>query len=240
MYSLVKPEIEKSGVDSLNIKLYDLTENLYSNVYHSIKFGQFRLKNERFRNKMRFFDLRCYFTSEPCSFYNQKKETEEYDLNKLIELVEKNYVIFTNYVLKFVDGDIKNYKDKFWSDSGFLITILPIEENLKLKTSQKSELRIKISNIDQTSSGRFIYTTDGDLRKMNGLPKKYNVIGVRDFISIIRKNYIVVANRFLSQDFNKSIDWGGAYKSGGWKPTELAMRGDFWENKTKFTQVIPA
>jgi len=183
-------------------------------------------------------DLAVSFSFRESYLNGNEVWNDSFDNNTLIDSVEKMFTMYMDNIFVMLDDEIKtDGRDKFWSDKGFILNIQPIEEDLKGNTNQKSEFKIIQSSFEPNSKGDMMYFKDDDKGSAK-VPKRFKTISKEDLTKKIRIEYLKVANRFLSQDFENSLHVMHISDFIRLSMEEKIKNKDCYKNTTVFTDVI--
>jgi len=200
--------------------LYDLNKKIpygreggtnYKNThYNTLSLAGYNNMHRWYSTQEIVCDFKFYFYSnDHYSITEDYKWEDSYDLDRLINLTEESIKMqIENILLYFNTNNEIYYNSKyniFWTDKGYIAKIFDIKEDLSNITSQKSELLISVSSIFENSKNEKTYYRNGYGPKQRGqVPKTFEIINKDKLVKILRSNFIIVANRFLSQDFIES------------------------------------
>lgn len=215
--------------------------NYKDTQYYIGSFRTYRFSHEWNNTDRWVAELKAYFDFRT-SFLNGKEIFEEsFDTNKLIELVEDSFKIYIDNILSLLGNEIRTVKlkNKFWSEKedGYIFTIDGVEEKLDSISNQESAFTVTQSSLYRNGKNELCYFRNGD-KAISKVPVKYEVVDKQILIDKIRKNFLVVANRFLSQNYTNSLNVPEASELISMSREQLLLIKDVYKNKTVWKDVI--
>lgn len=212
---------------------YDNTEYYVSSFYIN-RFSHEWINTDRWVSEL---SVKFSFNQ---SFLRGEEKWESYDTNKLVDLVEEAFKIYIDNILSLFGNEIRtDKKNRFWSEKedGYIFSIDGIDEELKSISHQKSKFTITQSSLYKNGKDELCYFRNGD-KSIGKVPVKYAVVDKQVFIDKVRKDFIKVANRFLSQDYNKSVKVPQVSDIVRMSREELLAIKGIYDNKTVWLDVI--
>lgn len=175
------------------------------------------------------------------TFLNGKENFEDsFNTKKLVDLVEDLFKMYIDNILSLLGNEIRTVKlkNKFWSEKeDYIFTIGQVNEKLESSTGQDSEYTVVQSSLYRNGKKELCYYKDGD-KTVGKLPLKYEVVDKQVLIDKIRKDFIKVANRFLSQNYSTSLKVPEISEILKMSREQLLLIQDVYKNKTEWKDVI--